>query len=140
MSQFLKHLFKLSGTTLAMSTVSHPQTDGQSKAVNCCLEMYLCCFTYNNSKAWSKFLSWGEFWYNTSYHLSTGMPLFRFCRAPLGQICLQFNSTDPLDLREMLQQRDLIESQLKQHLLKVQHNMKIGKEGCRIQRGELGIG
>nr|KYP73577.1 Retrovirus-related Pol polyprotein from transposon 297 family [Cajanus cajan] len=39
-SNFWQHLFKYQGTTLAMSTVYHPQTDGQSEALNRCIEMY----------------------------------------------------------------------------------------------------
>nr|KYP43037.1 Transposon Ty3-I Gag-Pol polyprotein [Cajanus cajan] len=130
-SQFWKQLFKLSGTTLVMSTAYHPQTDGQSEAVNHCLEMYLRCFTYTNPKSWSKFLSWAEFWYNTSYHLSTGLTPFRvvYGREPpcLDKYVLDkyvLDNNDPLELREMLQQRDLILSQLKHNLMKAQQNMK----------------
>jgi hypothetical protein len=44
-SSFWKQLFKSSGTTLAMSAAYHPQSDGQTEAVNNCLEMHLRCFT-----------------------------------------------------------------------------------------------
>lgn len=33
-SKFWQHLFKLQGTTLAMSSTYHPQSDGQSEALN----------------------------------------------------------------------------------------------------------
>jgi len=55
-SQFWKQLFKLSGTSLAMSSAYHPQSDDQSEAFNRCLEMYLQCFVYDNPKSWLKLL------------------------------------------------------------------------------------
>jgi len=73
MSRFWKQLFKLSGTSLAMSIAYHPQSDDQLEVVKHCLEMYLCCFAYDNLKMWLKLLPWVEFWYNTSYRLSTSM-------------------------------------------------------------------
>ncbi|PNX73909.1 hypothetical protein L195_g029819, partial [Trifolium pratense] len=60
-NRFWQQLFKLVGTILGMSTSYHPQTDGQSEALNKCLEMYLRCFTGSNPKSWSRLLSWDEF-------------------------------------------------------------------------------
>lgn len=44
MSSFWKELYKLQGITLKQSSAYHPQTDGQSEAVNRCLENYFRCF------------------------------------------------------------------------------------------------
>jgi hypothetical protein len=57
-SAFWQNLFKLQGTTLAMSSAYHPQTDGQTEIVNKGLELFLRCFTFDNPKSWSKALSW----------------------------------------------------------------------------------
>jgi hypothetical protein len=42
-SCFWKALFSSLNTKLALTTVYHPQSDGQSETVNQCLEMYLRC-------------------------------------------------------------------------------------------------
>ena len=76
-SHFWKILWQLSGTTLKMSSAYHPQSDGQSEILNKCLELYLRCFTFDAPKEWSGMLTWAEYWYNTSYHSSTGMTPFR---------------------------------------------------------------
>jgi hypothetical protein len=76
-SQFWQQLFCLSGTTLAMSTAYHPQTDGQLEALNKCLEMYLRCFTGNNPKSWARLLPWAEYWYNTAFQNSIAMTPFK---------------------------------------------------------------
>lgn len=76
-SSFWRHICRLQGTTLHMSSAYHPQTDGQTEAVNKCLEMYLRCFVYDNPKRWGQYLGWAEFWYNSAMHTSTGMTPFR---------------------------------------------------------------
>jgi hypothetical protein len=72
-STFWKELFKLQGTQLNKSTTYHPQSDGQTKVVNKCLEMYLHCFSSEKQHQWVQWLPLAEWWYNTSYHTTTKM-------------------------------------------------------------------
>lgn len=120
-STFWQHLFRLSSTTLAMSSVYHPQTDG-----NKCLEMYLCCFTGSNPKFWSRLLAWAEFWYNTSFHTSIGMTPFKavYGRDPPSLVKYTVAPTDPPSLQELLTERDSVLAQLKVNLSRAQVFMK----------------
>jgi hypothetical protein len=52
--KFWQELFKLYEVKLTMSTTYHPQTDGQTKRVNQCLEMYLRCAIHDAPKQWKK--------------------------------------------------------------------------------------
>jgi hypothetical protein len=45
-SKFWQSMFKLLGTHLRMSSSYQPQTDGQTKQVNQCLETFLYCFVH----------------------------------------------------------------------------------------------
>uniref|UniRef100_A0A0A9C9Z3 Integrase catalytic domain-containing protein n=1 Tax=Arundo donax TaxID=35708 RepID=A0A0A9C9Z3_ARUDO len=56
------------GTKLRMSTPFHPQSDGQSEAVNKVIAMYLRCFTDDRPRHWVRWLPWAECVYNTSFH------------------------------------------------------------------------
>ena len=72
-SNFWQELFRLQGTQLKLSTSYHPQTDGQTEAVNKCLETYLRCFTLEKQHLWVQWLPLAEWWYNTNYHATTKM-------------------------------------------------------------------
>lgn len=75
-SSFWQELFKLQGITLAYSSTYHPQSDGQSEALNKCLEGYLRCYAGCKPKEWSFWLPLAEWWYNTNHHASTRMTPF----------------------------------------------------------------
>jgi hypothetical protein len=75
-SNFWQELFKIQGTELHLNTTYHPQTDGQKKVVNKCLETYLRCFASEKKNQWAQWLPLVEWWYNTSYHTTTRMTPF----------------------------------------------------------------
>ncbi|WVZ62966.1 LOW QUALITY PROTEIN: hypothetical protein U9M48_012652 [Paspalum notatum var. saurae] len=64
-----QHFGKLSSLSwLHMSSAFHPQSDGQSEAVNKTISMYLRCITGDRPRQWLRWLPWAEFVYNTAYH------------------------------------------------------------------------
>jgi hypothetical protein len=91
-STFWQELFRLQGTQLHLSTTYHPQTDGQTEAVNKCLETYLRCFASDRQNQWVQWLPLTEWWYNTSYHTTTRMTPFE---AVYGKNHLQLYHTCP---------------------------------------------
>ncbi|GJU26604.1 putative reverse transcriptase domain-containing protein [Tanacetum coccineum] len=67
---YLKSLQKDLGTSLAMSTTYHPETDGQSERTIQTLEDMLCAYVIDFGKGWVNHLPLVEFSYNNSYHAS----------------------------------------------------------------------
>ncbi|MCH79841.1 retrotransposon protein, partial [Trifolium medium] len=125
-SAFWQHLFKLQGTTLAMTSAYHPQSDGQTEVLNKGLELYLRCFSFNNPKSWYKMLSWSEFWYNTAFQTSIGMTPFKalYGRDPPYLTRYVAQANDPPTIQEELMARDKILQQLKDNLIRAQQYMK----------------
>jgi len=74
---FWQEINILQGTSLAMSTVYHSQTNGQSEALNKCVEKYLRCIVVDVPTDWVAMLPQAEYWYNTSYQSSAGMTPFQ---------------------------------------------------------------
>jgi len=52
-SALWQKLFKLTNTTLNMSSACHPQTDGQTERLSQCLETYLRCMVHSCPQKWS---------------------------------------------------------------------------------------
>uniref|UniRef100_M1BRB2 Integrase catalytic domain-containing protein n=1 Tax=Solanum tuberosum TaxID=4113 RepID=M1BRB2_SOLTU len=61
LSEFWAEINRLQGTQLAKSSAYHPQSDGQTEALNKCLEMYLPCFAVDNPTSWLPLLPWQSF-------------------------------------------------------------------------------
>lgn len=125
-SSFWKEFWKLSGTQLCMSTAYHPQSDGQTEVVNRCIEQFLRCFVHHHPKKWSSFIPWAEFWYNTTFHSSTGMTPFHdlYGRQPPPMPAYEVGSALIGELNEQLASRDELLVELKHHLATANNRMK----------------
>ena len=69
-SRFWKALFKLTDTRLAMSTMYHPQTDGQTERLNRTLEEMLRAYMGYKQDNWDEYLTTAEFVYNNAKQTS----------------------------------------------------------------------
>ncbi|GKE99920.1 putative reverse transcriptase domain-containing protein [Tanacetum coccineum] len=117
-SHFWRSLQKALGTSLDMSTVYHPQTDGQSdRAIQTLKDMLRTC-VIDFGNGWVRHLPLVKFSYNNSYHASIKVAPFealygRKCRSPVcwaevGQVQL----TGP----EMVQETTKKVIQIKQRM------------------------
>ena len=59
-NKFWQEIFKLQGTQLQLRTTYHSQTDGQTEAINKCLETYLWCFTLDKQHQWVQWIPLAE--------------------------------------------------------------------------------
>ena len=75
-SEFWKTLFARLKTRLAMSSASHPQTDGQTERTNRTLEQVLRCFVNYKQSDWDTLLPVVEFSINSAVNSSTGVSPF----------------------------------------------------------------
>ena len=78
-SHFWKEVFRNMGTTLAMSSGFHPQTDGQTERANRTVEEIMRAYVGRRHNDWDKRLSMVEFVYNNAVHSSTGFTPFYLC-------------------------------------------------------------
>ena len=78
-SNFWKEVFKNMGTTLAMSSGFHPQTDGQTERANRTIEEILRAYVGKRQNNWDKRLGMMEFAYNNAVNSSIGFTPFYLC-------------------------------------------------------------
>jgi hypothetical protein len=136
MSSFWQELFKMQGTKLKMSIAYHPESDGQTEVVNRCLETYLRCFITEQPKNWIAWLHWAEYWFNTSYHFSTGKTPFEVVYGRPPPVITRWvqGETRVETVQRDLADRDEALRQLKSQLLKAQERMKMQADKKRIDR------
>jgi len=73
----MRELNQMLGIESKMSTVFHPQTDGQTERVNQELEQYLRMFIDYQQEQWPDWLGMAEFAYNNKVHSSTKTSPFK---------------------------------------------------------------
>ncbi|KAL0545958.1 hypothetical protein IC582_015862 [Cucumis melo] len=84
LSHFWKELFRLASTKLNQSSSYHPQSDGQTKVANKSVETYFRCFCGERPHEWSQWIHSAEYWYNITYHSSSGITPFQSTSALIG--------------------------------------------------------
>jgi Chromo (CHRromatin Organisation MOdifier) domain len=90
-SEFWQYIFQKAGTRLLYSTAWHPQTDGQSEAMNQILQTTLRYFVNERQDDWAYYLTDVEFVVNNSNSSSTGKSpneiLYGFrLRSPISRV------------------------------------------------------
>jgi hypothetical protein len=135
-TSFWQELFKLTDTTLNMSSAYHPQTEGQTERLNQCLETYLRCMIQANPSKWAQWIPLAEFWYNTTYHSAHGITPFqalyghkpRHFGISLSDVCIVS------DLDTWLHERQSMLDHIQQNLHRAQHRMKTQADKNRQER------
>jgi hypothetical protein len=139
-SQFWTEYFRLQDSELQMSSAYHPQTDGQTEALNKCLETYLQCFVSSQQKQWNRWLHWAKYWYNTSYHTSAHMTPFEalYGRPPPFVHRYEYGSTVVAQMEgSLLECNDMLRV-LKDNLVLAQNRMKTKADRHRREQ-EFGV-
>jgi hypothetical protein len=121
-SNIWRELFALAGVTLKPSTAFHPQTDGQSEAVNKTIAMYLRCITGDRPRAWLEWLPWAEYCYNTAFHSALRASPFEvvYGRQPPALLPYKPGSAQIQVVDAMLSSRDEFLQEVRARLLQAQ--------------------
>ncbi|KAF7139795.1 hypothetical protein RHSIM_Rhsim06G0000800 [Rhododendron simsii] len=135
-SSFWQELFRLQGISLNLSTSYHPQSDGQTEVVNRCLENYLRCLTGDKPKVWVHWLPLAEWWYNTTFHISTGITPYEalYGQSPPDYRHYTPGGTTIAVADGLLKDRETVLKLLKEHLISSQHRMKQIADSHRTER------
>ena len=118
-------MWSLQGTKLHFSTANHPQTDGKTEVVNKCLETHVRCFCSYKPHDWCKWLSWAQFWYNTSWHISIKMTPYQalYGKAPPIVVSYTPKTAKLQAVEDDLLERDATLKLLKDNLVLAQDRM-----------------
>jgi hypothetical protein len=110
-----------------MSSTFHPQSDGQSKATNKILTMYLRCLTGDRPRQWFRWLPWVEFYYNSSFQASLHTSSFRVVYGHEPPLVRMYagDETRLLAVHQQLLERDEFLEEIRDRLEQAQHHQKL---------------
>lgn len=131
-----QELFRLTETTLNMSSSYHPQTDGQTERLNQCLETYLRCLVQACPNKWAQWLSLVEYWYNTTYHSALKSTPFEvlYGHPPKHFGIVPEDASSVTNLQEWLNERSAMTQAIQQNLHRAQQRMKAQADKHRMER------
>jgi hypothetical protein len=114
-------------TYLKFSLAYHPQSDGQTKHINQCLEMFLRCLVHSTPKHRLKWLPLAELWYNTSFQSSLNCTPFKALYGvdPSPGVLPSLKPAEHQDVADLLKERQWFVEMLKEHLAKARNRMKL---------------
>jgi len=129
------------GIKSKMSTVFHPQTDGQTKRVNQELEQYLRMFIDHRQEQWPDWLGTAEFAYNNKVHSSTKMLPFMANYRQDPRIGFEIRKKGKYEGAEKFVAKiKEIQKKAKAALRKAQEEMKKYADKKRVEVNEYKVG
>jgi hypothetical protein len=120
-------LFALAGVKLNLTIAFHPQSDGQSEAVNKVITMYLRCLAGDRTQQWLQWLPWAEYCYNTNFHSSLRLTPFSVVygrEPPSLRAYTQGEARLPV-VHQQLMERDEFICQVQERLEHAQNHYKL---------------
>ena len=109
-----------------MNSSYHPQSDGQTDALNRCLKNYLRCYTSDHPKQWVQWIPLAEWWYNTTFHSATQTSPYKAVYGVVPPTLLSYipGTTKVQAVDEELKNRAKALQALNDNLQKAQARMK----------------
>lgn len=119
-SFFWNEFFKLQGVNLSYSSAYYSQSDGQTEAMNKCLEHFLRFFLGDKPRLWFE-------WYNTTFHASTELTLYAaIYEVPCTRLQAYIPRLSPNQVvEELLKTQEQILDTLKNNLVVSHERMKL---------------
>lgn len=119
-----------------MSSVYHPQSDGQTERLNQTMEKFLRCFVNAYPAKWFHWIHLADYWYNMSLHAAIGRSLFEalYGYSPKHFGISSENSISVPALADWDHERQTMNSLIHQHLVQSRLHMKRQANKNRSER------
>jgi hypothetical protein len=140
-SKFWQSFFKILKVKINLSSVYHPQTDGQTKRVNQVLEQYLRCTINYHQDNWTELLPLAKFTYNNTIQGSTQQTPFlvNYGYHPKFDK-FNFNKVENPSAREFAIRLSEIYTEMKDKLLETEDRQKNNIDKSRKAHPVINIG
>jgi len=137
----MRELNEMLGIKSKLSTVFHPQTDGQTERINQELEQYLRMFIDHRQEQWPEWLGIAEFAYNNKAHSSTRMSPFKANYRQDPRMGFEERKKGKyVEAEKFVEKMKEIQEEAKAALRKAQEDMRKYADRKRSDRDEYKVG